>query len=352
MFRTCFGPPKVKPPALEQLEEHTSTGSVDSGPLLEEKNPLLKKKEDLDNANNNNDDDDDDAHYYVLLEIVGAIGLFFVKEKTDIDSFCIVKVGDKEVHRTKIIDDDTSPIWTIKTKSLCLLDLTNTTPPSSNITVELCYTNNNNNFIPVVGNVSQALMATKTVVGSVALDRNTLLEGTGDRHEFSLPEQPVVSLALRFRKATPSDYNYFHDIASRKVARCQSFSPNNNNNNHHHNSKHQGDHAADTDFRGVSSKHILKVQKKTVVIDNQKQRVHRVWPFPDPQNVEGTTFLTKEQLHASAKQPSKQWVEAGGYGDYGTVHLEILGCDDLPNMVCIQYDSRLYSSIQYASNFF
>jgi hypothetical protein len=86
----------------------------------------------------------------------------------------------------------------------------------------------------------------------------------------------------------------------------------------------------------VSSKHILKVQKKTVVIDNKKQREHRVWPFPDPQNVEGTTFLTKEQLHASAKQPSKQWVEAGGYkyGDYGTVHLEILGCDDLPNMVC------------------
>jgi hypothetical protein len=197
--------------------------------------------------------------------------------------------------------------------------------------VQLCYTNNS--IVPaVVGNVSQALSATKTVVGSVALARNQLLEGTGDRQEFALPEQPAVSLALRFRKATRSDCLYFHNIASRKVVPNRSSSPNNNN--------HHKDHAADTDFKGVSGKNVLKVQEKTVIIDNKKRRVHRVWPFPDPQNVEGTTFLTKEQLYASAKQPSKQWVEAG-YGDYGTVHLEILGCDHLPNMVCMC--SRLYS---------
>jgi hypothetical protein len=328
MFRSCFCPPKVKAPALEQLE---GAGSVDSGrdgPLLKE-NPLQKIK-DLDANNNNHRNDDNNNVHYVLLEIVGAIGLSFVKEN-NMDSFCIIKVGEKEVHRTKTIDNDTSPIWTIKTKSLCLLDLASSR--STSITVQLCYTNNS--IVPaVVGNVSQALIATKTVVGSVALARNQLLEGKGDRQEFALPEQPTVSLALRFRKATQSDYMYFHDIASRKVVPSQSSSPNNNN--------HHKDHAADTDFKSVSAKNVLKVQEKTVIIDNKKRRVHRVWPFPDPQNVKETTFLTKEQLYASAKQPSKQWVEAG-YGDYGTVHLEILGCEDLPNMVCVVLGTILFA---------
>jgi hypothetical protein len=44
----------------------------------------------------------------ILLEIVGAIGLFFIED--DIDFFCVIQIGNKEVHRTKTIPKDTSHI--------------------------------------------------------------------------------------------------------------------------------------------------------------------------------------------------------------------------------------------------
>lgn len=48
--------------------------------------------------------------------------------------------------------------------------------------------------------------------------------------------------------------------------------------------------------------------------------------------------MTKAKLQQTAMEPSRAWVEAaGGEADnYGSVFLEILGCDNLPNMVCKQ----------------
>jgi hypothetical protein len=284
MFRACFDrEPKAKVAAVEFVDD--SYESVRGEPLLP---PSTF---------------DDKTKRHVLLEIVGSIGLSLVKD--DIDSFCIVKVGDKEIHRTTTILNDTSPIWTIKTKSLCMLEL----EPDQGATIELCY--------------SQSIVPSrKKVVGGVALCHARLLEGKGERQEFGLiPQEPAVTLALRFREATRPDFMHFNDISSRIIYET----PRSN----------VTDHAADTDFRNVSNKNMLLKHQKTVVINETKQKAFRVWPFPDPDNPDETRFMTKEQIHNAARQPSKQWVE-GGCGDYGTVHLEILGCDDLPNMVCTQ----------------
>jgi hypothetical protein len=58
----------------------------------------------------------------------------------------------------------------------------------------------------------------------------------------------------------------------------------------------------------------------------------RVQPYPDPDRVEQTEWLSKEELSAEAFKPSKKWAEAGN-GDVGHVYVEVIGCKDLPNMV-------------------
>jgi len=251
----------------------------------------------------------------VVLEIVGAYGLSFIKSlegsNSSIDSFCVVKVGDKTVHRTKVIPDDPRPIWTVKTQSLCLLPLA----PSQKVTVELCC---KTTLVP--GKVVKAI-ATKTVLGSVTFTTAELLGGMGERQEYCpVPEQPKVILAIRSRRAIRQDFMHFHDIDSRVVydATIQ-------------HDQIGGDHAADTDFKQVSRHALLKAVKKTVKVGEEKKTAYRVWPFPDPDNPIETEYMTKEQLREVAMQPSKQWVEAG-CGDFGHVYLEILGCDNLPNM--------------------
>jgi hypothetical protein len=58
----------------------------------------------------------------------------------------------------------------------------------------------------------------------------------------------------------------------------------------------------------------------------------RVQPYPDPDRVQQTEWLSKEELSKEAFKPSKKWVEAGD-GEVGRVYVEIIGCKDLPNMV-------------------
>jgi hypothetical protein len=299
LFRGCFGDPdREATPNIEDVDSFDSSNGVVSVFSAGDASTTEKQRDD------------------VVLEIVGASGLSFVRE--DIDSFCIVKVGEKTVHRTKVIPDDTSPIWTVKTQSLCLLPLA----PSQKVTIELCY---KANLVP--GNVVKVI-ATKTVLGSVTLASSELLEGLGERKEFHpVPEHPEVILAIRSRRAMRQDFMHFHDIDTRLV---------------YDSSIHgiQGDHAGDTDFKKVSSRALLKAAKKTVTVDNEKKTAYRVWPFPDPDNPEETEYMTKEHLREVALQPSKQWVETG-YGDYGQVYLEILGCDDLPNMVRVFFSYRV-----------
>ena len=252
---------------------------------------------------------------HILLEIVGAEGLSSVKD--DISSFCVVKLGDKEVHRTKVIENDTSPIWTIKSESICLLEWDS----DKDVTIDLCY------FDSIVSTA---------VVGSIDLSWQDVLGGNGSRREFQL--KAAVTLAVRSREASREDIMCFEEINSRSILTSSILTGRSAPKRRPMLTKQTGssrsnNKADDTDFKSVSSKNLLQKQSKTVVVGGVKQTAFRVWPSPDPDNPDETTFMTKQQIYNASTQPSKQWVE-GGAGDFGTVHLEILACDDLPNMVC------------------
>jgi hypothetical protein len=69
---------------------------------------------------------------------------------------------------------------------------------------------------------------------------------------------------------------------------------------------------------------------------------YRVRPFPHPDRVEATKWMTEQQLIDCSNEHSTHWVEAGSGGltKLGKVYLELLGCDDLPNLDSLTLDIR------------
>jgi hypothetical protein len=122
-------------------------------------------------------------------------------------------------------------------------------------------------------------------------------------------------LALRFRKATRGDVHYFNSDreseGSNDIAPC-SLPPG------------VKDHASDINFINVSKKSILQSCQKNITVDDGKEVAYRVFPGPDPDDPDGTKFMTLKQMEKFLHEPSKVWVEAG-WGDYGSVYIEILG---------------------------
>jgi hypothetical protein len=281
--------------------EHRFNLSNDEKPLLSEKRVSFDQEE---SSRHNST---------ILLEIVGATGLQNIR--ANMDTFVVVKVNNKEIHRTKTVPNDYSPIYTVKTKSLCLLkNLVST----DQVLVELC---SPNKFVP--GSFS--------CIGSVTLRYDDVMTGQGERREFSfLPDDFMARLSLRYRTATDNDLEYFkstrngifpdgflsnsprESTTSDRQALCK-------------------DNVSDVDFKSISKKNILEQQRKTIKVDDGTEVAYRVYPFPDPDNPKETEFMTKNQMDKFMEQPSRDWVEAGG-GTYGDVYLEILGCDGLPNM--------------------
>lgn len=58
---------------------------------------------------------------------------------------------------------------------------------------------------------------------------------------------------------------------------------------------------------------------------------YKIRPAPDPSRPDQTTWLTKKEIHDESMKESTNWVDAGN-GDLARLFVEIIGCDDLPNM--------------------
>jgi hypothetical protein len=56
-----------------------------------------------------------------------------------------------------------------------------------------------------------------------------------------------------------------------------------------------------------------------------------VRPSPDPKRKDNTTWLTKEKIEELTMDESYTWIDVGS-GNLGKVFVEVLSCDNLPNM--------------------
>jgi hypothetical protein len=240
----------------------------------------------------------------VLLDIVGAMGLTTLNRTTrnPLSPYCIVYVDGEEVSRTKAIRDDGDPIWTIQHNSLCVISVSQNAKSQSYDLVE--------------GEVTIKILRGSTCMGKVELSYDEALAGDGERREYSII--PVTAnadaltsihhratLALRFRPATQDDIKF---LKGNKLSR-----------------ETEG-LASDINFRTIQKTSLFQRNRKFV---KDKEYI-RAQPFPDPERPKETEWMTREEIEAETLKPSKRWVSAG-HGKTGTIHLEILGCDGLPN---------------------
>jgi len=254
----------------------------------------------------------------VLLEIVGAVGLSCENNHPP-STFCTVtKINnDKKtqlLHTTSVIHQDTSPIWTVATKSLCLLsDLQS----NDVITVTLKRKSNN------------TLQLTSPEVGIVTLSYEDLItKGTGNRMEYPLGNNNSTAttvLALRFRPATKGDLEYFNRSSSSSkkpllLAAADSTALLSSKTKQPKPTKLPETTTSTTTSTSTTGSSSNKGEKKI-----------RVQPGPDPDNPTATKFMTKQQIQETALLPSTHWSNVG-YGTYGSVFLEVIGCERLPNM--------------------
>jgi hypothetical protein len=273
---------------------------------------------------------------YVLLEVVGAMGLSN-KAKTHIDPYCIVKVRHKEVHRTKAIQDDGNPIWTVKTNSLCLLEIPdgmssksgNNNDDDNDDTEEAKKEETSESTAVALAtppgaedSVTIEIYHGMRLLGSATVSFDEVLQAVGDRVEYAIQPPPKLSksnnismkavLALRFRKATRDDLIFLGKIKTAaplpSAQDCRLV-------------------ASDIDCNHVLRKSIFQSNSKM----RDKKQLFRVFPYPDPSRPKETEWMTKDEIHEEALKPSVRWVQAG-YGTMGTVYVEIIGCNNLPNL--------------------
>jgi hypothetical protein len=58
---------------------------------------------------------------------------------------------------------------------------------------------------------------------------------------------------------------------------------------------------------------------------------YKVRPGPDPSKSDETTWMTKVQIDHECLRDSHEWIDSGS-GRLGTLFVEVLACDELPNL--------------------
>ena len=240
----------------------------------------------------------------ILVEIVSATDLP-VADISSTDAYVIARMKGQEIHRTDVISKDLSPIWTLETGSLFVLK---TTPEE---------------FFGSTSGMTFLLkdydaVGQNDVLGSVTVPLNDLLEGKGDRIEFDIvPDKSMVNqfkgkspkLNLRFKRASKSDCEFMNAFADK--------------------SKKYGRYAHET-FLPLNKPNATFMKRQTKKVGTET--LHRVKPGPDPDRPEDATkWMSSAAINKECMKPSTNWIESSS-GSIGKVFLEILKCDDLPNM--------------------
>ena len=205
------------------------------------------------------------------------------------------------------------PIWTLKTDSLFLFTIS---------TRELFLSNGLTFTLKDYDQVGN-----HETLGVFYVEPKTIFDAKGERLEYKLEPPPgskhkedvLGHVAIRCRRASSSDIQFLEEYhASRKRGvlggRTERAGPK-------------------EEIKGGASNLVsyFRRQSRVVKHGNEEIKEYKVRPGPDPKREEQTTWMTEKKLKAEALQDSHQWIDTGS-GQLGRLFVEIIGCEDLPNM--------------------
>jgi len=239
-----------------------------------------------------------------VLDIISAYRLKRANLLQDSsDPYCVVRMTNKEIHRTKQIWNTTAPIWTISNESLALFSATYQDIAVNGLTFEVY------DYERVLKN---------HFLGWANLTFEDFVKNQNKRMEIDLEVNPYFrkkegKLSIQIREATSDDIKFlkdrkehFHDVALKE-------------NNLHPPSL----------FDSPSTNKIhYKANLKHVKQNKKGSKQYRISPYPDPMRLRETSWMTKDEIETESLKPSQSWVQVGS-GSLGHLFVEIIGCDNL-----------------------
>lgn len=299
------------------------------------------RADDVTKQNSSNDKEiwNEDREVTLLAEIVGGYKL--VRDNgisdADLNPYVMVNLGDRCIHRSKAAaEGGPNPVWTVSTRTFFLIQATLKEIVENSLQITVISKQKD----PLQFTTLQICFLGKATIRLAHVLQNHCNE---ERLDVELQDGEIPTglsrgiLTLRFRFATPSDKHFLNLLQKGpKLLRQKS-------------TRH---------LENVSSETVTKVVRKPLLITEESeadmagesllnvfsnafhaksyfdkkvgQTKILVKPFPDPDRVQQTTYLTQKQLFEETMKPSRQWIKAGS-GKLGRLYLEILSCHGLPN---------------------
>lgn len=274
----------------------------------------------------------DDNSVQILVEIVSAMDLTppnFDHEKTP-DAYVIMRYAGFDsdshiIHKTKPVRKDFNPIWTIQTGSLYLFQTDKDTFDACGGLIFKVFTSNMNPLHkPFCHGLTSVSWEDISERDGQRLEFPLVTRKRTNRRYPSLLLTKMGKLVLRFRHATDEDIKFMVQ-----------YQPGVRPNLKHNTSKvlstrrlfHDGG-PSDFNFKKENPQFNRRLIRR---MQKANEGLYMVKPFPDPENQKETEWLTKEQINSLCLEPSRKWYTAGS-GSKGIVRVEVMSCDNLPDL--------------------
>ncbi len=230
-----------------------------------------------------------------LIEIISATDLKAVNRRSS-DPYVVVSYGGEKVHKTDVVKKNLDPIWTIGSKSLFIFTL----HPEDYYHSELLFeVRDFETFVP------------GSSLGQALLSNRQLMAANGQRIELKLKylqlgEDAQGYLAIRCKRATANEIEFIENPTKKNL----------------HIKKKQRAY-----IQPLYSKQnpLLQFQKVKVIKDVKHYLVRPMHPSGE------VKWMSESQIDEMSQHESENWTEAGS-GSLGEIFVEIISCDDLPNL--------------------
>ena len=279
---------------------------------------------------------------HVLAELIGARHLLITAKR--VEPYCVVQFGSKTIHRTKPLMKSTKnsasardPIWSIKESPLFIVSILPNDLENNKQLVITIWTRRPRGKLKVRKTqfdfAGKIRIKASTVLSSCTEERLefTLVDDLGRKVKGAADQNPMI--AIRFRVASKADLRFVQawnqatesrsTIIPRTILNGTGVLPQEH--------RPRANLVTELQESEVPGANLGAAISSSVSSEFSPRNAVRVKPCPDPKNPISGRFMSREDLKAATRLPSRHWIEAGS-GTLGRLYLEILSCRGLPNV--------------------